>query len=116
MADIIVKDKNGNPITREGVTILRVPNTDGGKTAFEEMGNMVNEVAYYGVFPDGTSQQVTITGQWFASVGETYAMASLTDKQCQEIGKLTESGNYMLAIVFSKKTLEIGKTYNFSDL
>lgn len=117
MADILLKDKNGNDVTYEGVTQIEIPNTSGETTVFEESGNMASAVAYYGVFPEGITSQVTITGQWFAAVGKNYAIASLTDAQCKEIGLLNDSGNYMLAVVFSKNgNLQVGETYNFEDL
>lgn len=45
MADIIIKDKNGNPVTYTGKTKIKVNTTSGGTAVFTEGGASVEELA-----------------------------------------------------------------------
>lgn len=45
MADIIIKDKNGNPVTYTGKTKIKVNTTSGGTAVFTEGGSSVEELA-----------------------------------------------------------------------
>lgn len=112
MADIILKDRSGNPVTYEDTAHLAVPNHSGAVDTYTNM----KELRCYYAKAETDTNYYTITGQWFCVTGGGYAMGSMTDAQCKEWGTADANGNYGLNMIFTTKSLTIGETYHYSDL
>ena len=113
MANVVLKNDKGNPITYEGVSHLEVLNDSNGLQTFTDMTGLS---CYYAIQSAEGENLYTVTGRWFCVTGAGYAMGSMTDAMCRQWGAVDDSGDYNLIMIFTTKSLTIGQTYHYKDL
>ena len=101
MPDIILKDRNGNPVTHEAVKHLKVKNSSNVETLYTCAGNYNRYYATY----DSSTEKFTITGSCIGFSLEGGYILGLPDTPI-------ENGY----IVLTTKTLTKGNTYYKSEL
>lgn len=115
MADVVLKDKNGNGVDYLNARYLKIPDKSGNKETFMGLSNIG---CYYATIDEPSSGVYTFTikGQWFAGKESYCVYGQIDDSMCKTYGKDQGDGNYQLIIIFTHKTLEVGKTYYASEL
>lgn len=97
IANIVLKDGNGNPVTYNEVAHIKVTDDAGAVTTYTDMSILT---AYYATY-DATTSKYTIVELWFSSKGAGYAVAM-------------SNGDYN--IILSAKSLTIGNSYTAEEL
>lgn len=118
MADIVLKDKNGSPVTYTGVQRVKIPTSTGGSQTFEPPFSMENTIWYYAkpvIDDSGNTTGYQIIMPAFQSKGTTASMCMVTDVGCQEEGHYNGS-YYVLNLISSKKQLVTGNTYTSDEI
>ena len=116
-SDIVLRDKNGNPITHDDITRIDVAMADGRIQPYYDMGALKS----YLLAP--SSDGYVVTGG--NPPGFSYGMANhgivqiLTESMLNEYGGVSGSGDNQkmtMYVVYTLKNLEIGKTYSLDYL
>lgn len=97
MANVVLKDKNGNPVTHANIDHIKAKNDLGEEIVYTQMARLR---AYYASY-DETTQKYTIEGTWFYVKRNGYLI-------CASIGDYK--------IIFTTKTLSTGSSYFPSEL
>ena len=97
IANIVLKNEKGNPVTYEEVKHIKAVEDSGAERIYSDM-TMVG--AYYGTYDEST-RKYTIVERWFVNNGAGYVIAM-------------PNGNYY--IILSAKSLTIGNSYTAEEL
>lgn len=115
MADVVLKDKNGNPVTHEGATAIRVPTASGGKQIFEPPYEMRQAYFYFGR-PSGDGWEITFRGKGLG-FGTTGIAGGFGMTDCQNYGYQNSSGEWSVMVLVSKNAnLQVGSVYTTSEI
>ena len=102
--NIVLKDRQGNPITHNEVQHLRAITDDGAERIYTDMSTLS---VYFATYDDGT-KKYTIRGQWFCVGGNGYALSSATAEQASTYDPLY--------LIFTTKALSTNQAYFASEL
>ena len=101
MADIVLKDKNGNPVTHEVVKQMQVPNSEGGKTLYTNLENM----KYY--YAESVGEGLyKVRGSFFSGNGKDYLLG---------LGGLDTTDDTNIYAIFTTASLHSGHTYKLAS-
>lgn len=116
MAGIILKDRSGNSAVYEDIIRISVPYQEVDGAIFERVFTRLQNLKAYLVKAntDGTYLIKKKLGQ--LSGGSGGLMVNFTNADCVEAGRLEADGTYSAYAVITTKTLEIGTTYQNSEL
>lgn len=114
MADIVLKDKNGNPVSYGDVRYIDVPDSSGEVNNFMRTSNIG---CYYGFLKEVSDGvfAFTVKGQWFSANRSRSVYGMVNDSMCKEFGELID-GVYHVNILFTHKELKAGETYYADEL
>ncbi len=102
MAGIVLKDRNSNEVTHEGVVHIQVPFDSGSTVTYTNMDALYVYFASY----DSTTTKYTIQGLWMCVKGAGYALSATDEAQAAAYP-------YM---IFTTKMLKTGESYFESEL
>ena len=90
MANIVLKDKSGNPVSHGDKRYFDVPDSSGELNSFMRTSNI--SCYYATVEEDSSGESVfTIRGQYFAVGTDRAVYSSVTDAVCKEYGRLNDN-------------------------
>lgn len=114
MADIVLKNRNGEDVTYAGVTELTLHTADGGTQTFEKPLRMTNLYFY---FVDNVDGGYLVTHKERAFLGGNNGVVfGSRESTLKEYGFVNSDGEYQMTIVLSKNDLEVGQTYTFAQV
>lgn len=115
MAEIVLLDKNSNKTEYKGTRYLSVPTSSGDKTKYMSLDSLL---CYWGQMDKVSDDVYTFTPRAiFIAMNTPHAMLSTcTDTAVQQYGRLEESGQYQMAILFSHRRLDVDQTYRIEEL
>lgn len=110
MANVVLKDKNGNPVTYSGVKEVGLPQEDGTTTSFIDASTLY---CYYAA-PNGDDLIIKLQGNILVYAnGPCGVTAILNDAALQDYGGNNAAAVRTLYLVFTTKKLTVGSTYSF---
>lgn len=112
MANVVLKDKNGNPVTHEGITQIEAVDAAGGTQTYSELST-IN--CYYAAY--NSSGGITIKEQipsLYRGRGQSGVYGVVTTDVVTGYGGTNQNGATILYVVFTTKKLTVGNTYSTS--
>lgn len=114
MADIVLKDKNGEDVTYEGVKAVTLPTSEGTSKLFLDATYLLN----YWVRSVGNGKYYVIEENRLHSTKPNGVFSFMSNEYAEDNGKESESspGRYLIGIVYTTKQLVIGESYTIDEM
>jgi hypothetical protein len=108
MANIVLKDKNGNPVTHEGITQIEAVNAAGGTRKYSELQTINCYLAAY----ENSQYRVTAKApSLMFTRGPDGASIMVDASTIENYGYVNANGANLLQIIVTTKTLTVGESY-----
>lgn len=114
MANIILKDKDGIPVTHNGITQLEVAGTDKAHKYTQLSVLRAYIVSQVGE-SNGIAQYKVMRQLQFLPSEDCFAFA-ITDTDCKEFGAKQSDGSYVVSQFLTPKSLTVGNTYLATEM
>lgn len=114
MANIILKNKDGLPVTHNDITQIEVTGTDKAHKYTQLSASRCYAISHVGDV-NGIAQY-KILRQLAILAAENGIMFQTKDTDCKELGAEQSDGSYVVAKIFTTKLLTVGNTYLATEM
>lgn len=111
MANVVLKDKNGNPVTHEGITQIEAVVATGGTQKYSDL-QTIN--CYWAVL-ENSQYRVTATAPSLARIrGADGVLLMMDSSSMEQYGYTNANGTKIVEILVTTKKLTVGQSYTSS--
>ena len=114
MANIILKDKDGIPVTHNGITQLEVAGTD-KVHKYTQLSVLRAYIVSQVGESNGIAQYKVMRQLQFLPSEDFFAFV-ITDTECKELGEKQGDGSYVVSQFLTPKSLTVGSTYLATEM
>ena len=114
MANIILKDKDGIPVTHNGITQIEVSGTD--KTHKYTQMSYLSAYVVKQVGESGGIARYEVVRKLQMLPSEDFFAFAIADTDCKELGAKQADGSYVVSQFLTPKSLTVGNTYLATEM